>query len=184
MHVRRVAVIGPPGAGKSTASRVLARATGLPLIHLDRHFWKEGWVPTPRDEWRRMQRRIIAGDSWIIDGNYGGTLDLRLRAADSVIFLDPPRHLYIRRVVTRMLKGFFLRETRPDMAPGCSERPDLNWFRFLGWVCSFHRDGRPELVEQVRDLPPGTRLYWLRRPEEVRQLAAALAREESDRPPC
>lgn len=174
MKMRRVAVIGPPGAGKSTLSRRLARVTGLPVVHLDRHFWSEGWVTTPRAQWERAQLGMIRERTWIIDGNYGSTLDLRLAAADTVIFLDLPRGLYVRRVVTRMLRSFILRQRRTDLAPGCPERPDLNWFRFLRWVLDFGRDGRPELLRHIRGLSRDTHLFWLRRPDEVGRLLAGL----------
>jgi adenylate kinase family enzyme len=53
--VRRVAVVGSSGAGKSTFARDLGARTGLPVVHLDRPFWRPGWVETPREEWRRVR---------------------------------------------------------------------------------------------------------------------------------
>ena len=58
------------GAGKSTFSRALSAKTGLPVIHLDVHFWKPGWVPAPGDDWTEKQRGLLAGEQWIVDGNY------------------------------------------------------------------------------------------------------------------
>jgi hypothetical protein len=89
--MRRVLVIGICGAGKSTFSRTLARKTGLPLIHLDKEYWKPGWTKTPRDLWRARVGELVAGDRWIIDGNYAGSLDLRLPRADTVVRFDYPR---------------------------------------------------------------------------------------------
>src|SRR5204862_4664583 len=85
---RRVLVTGLAGSGKSTFSRSLAAKTGLPLIHLDIHFWKPGWVEPSEAEWREKQRGLLAGDAWIVDGNYHETLDLRLERADTILFLD------------------------------------------------------------------------------------------------
>lgn len=87
---RRVVVTGLTGSGKSTFSLSLAERTGLPVIHLDLHFWKPGWVAPSEDEWREQQRALLAGDAWIADGNYHETLDLRLGRADTVVFLDTP----------------------------------------------------------------------------------------------
>jgi hypothetical protein len=87
---RRVIVTGLAGAGKSTLSIALAARTGLPLIHLDLHFWKPGWVAPSETEWREKQRAVLAGEAWIADGNYHETLDLRLERADTVVFLDLP----------------------------------------------------------------------------------------------
>ena len=72
------------------ASLALAAKTGLPVIHLDLHFWKPGWVAPSETEWREKQRGVLAGDAWIADGNYHETLDLRLEHADTVVFLDMP----------------------------------------------------------------------------------------------
>ena len=74
---RRVVVTGMAGAGKSTFSRALSAKTGLPVIHLDLHFWKPGWVEPSEDEWREKQRGLLTSDEWIVDGNYHATLDLR-----------------------------------------------------------------------------------------------------------
>lgn len=68
--MKRVLVIGSGGAGKTTFSRRLARATGLPLVHLDRHYWRAGWTPTPASEWTEAVRAFCAAKSWIMDGNY------------------------------------------------------------------------------------------------------------------
>ncbi len=85
---KRIIVIGNGGAGKSTFARELASITKLPLIHLDKEFWNPGWVTTPKDEWIAKQQAIVLGDSWILDGNYGNTLEIRLARAEIVLFLD------------------------------------------------------------------------------------------------
>ena len=85
---RRVVVTGMAGAGKSTFARQLAAKTGLPVIHLDVHFWKPGWVEPSYQEWRAVQSTLLAGEEWIADGNYHETLDLRLERADTVVYLD------------------------------------------------------------------------------------------------
>jgi adenylate kinase family enzyme len=83
--MRRVLVIGISGAGKSTFSQALATKTGLPLIHLDKEFWRPGWVQTPRQEWRARVSELAARERWIMDGNYDSSLDLRLPRADTVL---------------------------------------------------------------------------------------------------
>ena len=87
---RRVLVIGMAGSGKSTFSRALSARTGLPVIHLDVHYWKPGWVKPSEDEWRETQRSLLAGDAWIADGNDLETIELRLERADTVVLLDTP----------------------------------------------------------------------------------------------
>ena len=101
---RRILVTGMAGSGKSTFSRSLAAKTGLPVIHLDLHFWKPGWVAPSELEWRDKQRGLLAGDAWIADGNYHETLDLRLERADTVVFLDTPWWVCARRAFLRGLR--------------------------------------------------------------------------------
>ena len=87
---RRVLVIGMAGSGKTTFSRALSERTGLPVIHLDVHYWQPGWVKPSEDAWRETQRSLLAGDAWIADGNDLQTLELRLERADTVVLLDTP----------------------------------------------------------------------------------------------
>ena len=80
--------------------------TGLPLIHLDLEYWKPAWVRPSDDEWRLKQRSLLAGDTWMADGNYHETLDLRLERADTVVVLATPWWLcFMSGVVTRSAKA-------------------------------------------------------------------------------
>jgi len=115
---RRVLVTGMAGSGKSTFSRSLAAKTGLPVIHLDLHFWKPGWVAPSEREWREKQIGLLAGDEWIADGNYHETLDLRLERADTVVVLDTPWWVCAGRAILRGLK-----KPRGDLPEGCDDSP-------------------------------------------------------------
>jgi len=88
MH--RVLVIGPCGAGKSTAAVELGQVLGLPVYHLDWLHWREGWVESSREELLEALAPILASGRWLIDGNYGGTMAGRLERADTVVYLDYP----------------------------------------------------------------------------------------------
>ena len=113
---RRVLVDGMAGSGKSTFSRELSARTGLPLIHLDIHYWKPGWVKPSEDEWRKTQRSLLAGDAWIADGNDLETLDLRLPRADTVVLLDTPWWTCASRAFRRGL-----RKPVGEMPEGCED---------------------------------------------------------------
>jgi adenylate kinase family enzyme len=76
----------------------------LPLIHLDLHYWKRGWARPSVDEWRERQGSLLAGEAWIIDGDYNETLPLRLERADTVVFLDTPWWLCVSRAFVRGLR--------------------------------------------------------------------------------
>lgn len=109
----RVVVTGLAGSGKSTFAVALAAKTGLPVIYLDLHFWKPGWVAPSESEWRNRQRVVLAGDEWIADGNYSETLDLRLERADTLVVLDIP---WWRCSGRALLRGFRMPGELPD---GC-----------------------------------------------------------------
>jgi hypothetical protein len=114
---RRVLVIGMAGSGKSTFSRALSAKTGLPLIHLDLHYWKPGWVRPSENEWREKQRQLLAGEAWIADGNYYDTLDLQLERAETVVLLDTPWWVCARRAFVRGLR----RPKGTKMPDGCED---------------------------------------------------------------
>lgn len=134
----------------------------LPVIHLDKEHWLPGWVAPTQKEWRPVVSRLCAGDSWIMDGNFSGSLDIRIPASDTVIFMDYPQPVYLWRVLKRawQLRG----QTRPDMAPGCVERFDLG---FMLWLLRFPRNTRPEMLEKIRKYGRGKRLITLRNQRET-----------------
>ena len=84
----RILVLGPCGAGKSTLAAALGERLGLPVIHLDKEYWRAGWVEPPQAEWLGKVEELIARPRWVMDGNYGGTLARRLERADCVVTLD------------------------------------------------------------------------------------------------
>ncbi|MFM8331464.1 MAG: DNA topology modulation protein [Candidatus Methylumidiphilus sp.] len=142
--MQRVLVMGSGGAGKSTFSVKLGAKLGLPVLHLDSYFWSAGWVERDKVEWRQTVERLVAQEKWIMDGNYGGTLDIRLAACDTVIFLDRPRLLCLWRVVRRRLR--FHGRTRPDMAAGCDEH--LTW-EFIRYVWHYPYRRRPQILARL-----------------------------------
>jgi adenylate kinase family enzyme len=142
--ISRVVVTGMAGAGKSTFSRALSAKTGLPLIHLDIHFWKAGWVEPSEDEWRETQRGLLASEQWIADGTYHATLDLRLERADTVVFLDTPWWVCARRAFVR---GIRRRPVGFQLPDGCDEsffrRLTAEWS--LVWRIWKHRRSEREV---------------------------------------
>ena len=167
--MNRVAVIGSGGAGKSVFSRQLADRTGLPLIHLDREFWRPGWEPTPEDEWEARVRALVGGNRWIMDGNYGGTMDIRFAAADTIVFLDLPRVVCVTAAVWRSLRH--RRASRPDMTEGNREKLDP---AFLKWIWGDPRTRRPGILRKLAALPPSTDVVRLTSRRAMRDWLAAV----------
>jgi adenylate kinase family enzyme len=167
---QRIMIIGCGGAGKSTLARRLGERLGLPVVHLDAHYWHAGWVETPKEAWRETVARLVAGERWIMDGNFGGTIELRMAAADTIIFLDFPRTLCLWRVVWRWLthRG----RTRPDMTPGCPERLDGP---FLLWIWrDFPRRNRPNILRLLEEYGARKQVMVLRLPRDVQRLLQPL----------
>jgi len=144
--MQRVLIIGIPGAGKSTFARKLAAKTGLPLIHLDAEFWKPGWKVTERAEWRARLAKLAEREAWIMDGNYGASLELRLPRADTVMWFDYPRLVCLWRVLRRVATTYG--RVRPDLAPGCPEQFDGEFLRFI-W--NFNANSRPQIVAMLAE---------------------------------
>ena len=145
--MRRVVVVGSGGSGKSTFSRELGRVTGIPVIHLDREYWRPGWEETPKDEWKARVADMLEGERWIMDGNFGGTREMRMQAADTIIFLDLPRRVCLYRILKRTFK--YYGRSRPDMAEGCLERLDLE---FVMWVWNYKHRSRMTLLAELEGL--------------------------------
>ncbi len=103
--MKKVLVIGSGGAGKSTFAKRLSEKTGLEVIHLDQLYWQPNWVETPKDEWQEIVKEIIEGDEWILDGNFGGTMEMRIEACDTVIFLEMPRTVCVYRILYLLGNG-------------------------------------------------------------------------------
>ena len=101
--MKRIAVIGPVGAGKSSLAAELGRRLGVRVLHLDTLFWKPGWVPTPLDEWEAVQRRELAAPAWIADAQYDDILPEWVEEADTVVFLDVSPLVCLWRVGRRRL---------------------------------------------------------------------------------
>jgi len=162
--MRRVMVIGGPGAGKTTFARRLGELTGLPVTSLDRIYWLPDWTPRPAREGDRLAREAAAGEAWIIEGNYSATFPERLKRVDTIVFLDFGTTMRLRRVVMRTLRHFG--RVRPDMAEGCPERFDWG---FLKWTANYRNNGRARAERMLATLPKHIRVVRLATPRDVRR---------------
>ena len=172
LSVRRIAVVGSGGAGKATCARRLGALTGIPVIHLDRYFRQPGWVEPPSEQWRALQADLGTGESWIMDGNYGGTFDVRFARADTVVVLAMPRWLCLTRALWRTLRN----RGRDVQAEGCPERVDL---AFLRWIWRYPVVDRPRL-EAALDRHQHLRIIQLRSPTQVSSFLGGLGRKSTE----
>lgn len=160
--MKKIVVIGSCGAGKSTFSRRLHEITELKLIHLDKIYWKPNWTEPPEDVWKRKVGEILQGDSWIIDGNYGGSMEMRIAACDTVIFLDMPRTVCLWRVLKRI--ALYKKNGRPDMAEGCEERFD---WEFIKYVWRFQKDKIPAVKQRLEKFGDSKKIVRLKSNRDI-----------------
>ncbi|MGB5013194.1 MAG: DNA topology modulation protein [Pyrinomonadaceae bacterium] len=161
--MKRVIVIGSGGAGKSTFSRRLGDALGIEVIHLDQLYWQPNWVEPAKAEWAAKIESLVKRDSWIMDGNFGGTRTIRVKACDTVILLDLPRSTCTFRVLKRRWK--YRGRNRPEMAVGCPEKIDL---KFLLWVWNFPKKKKPGILAEFEHFP-NKEIVILRSDREVEE---------------
>ena len=160
--MRKILVIGSGGSGKSTFAARLGARLNLEVLHLDKFYWQPGWVEPPKAEWSKTVEDLIKRDGWIMDGNYSGTLGVRLAAADTVIWLDMPRVLCLWRILKRRAK--YRNIVRPDMGAGCPEQFSLEFAR---WVWNYPRRSRPKVLALLKEHGAGKKIVRLRSHSEV-----------------
>lgn len=165
---KRIVIIGSCGSGKTTLAIALSRKTNIPVIHLDREFWLAGWEPTPKEQWEEKQRKLLLEDCWIVDGNYGGSLDIRLEKADTVIFLDYNRYVCSYRVIKRWLTN--IGKTRVDMAEGCIEKIDPPFIKF---VWRFPIDSRYKIINKLKE-HKSVNVIILNNPKETKRFINSI----------
>ncbi|WP_437658936.1 AAA family ATPase [Sorangium sp. So ce1182] len=173
----RIAVLGSPGSGKTTLSVRLGQLLGLPVHHLDDLYWHEGWTPTPAAEWRAVVEELVARDRWIIDGNYADVLDVRIRAADTVVLLDVPPAVCVVRVLRRYIAQ--MRGDRTGLPARIRDsgerRVAKDPLAFLRFVATFRSAVLPRMQRIIVAAPVGRRVVTLRSTADVERFLASVA---------
>lgn len=139
--MQKVIVIGCPGSGKSTFSKALHDATGLPLYHLDLMYWNAGGTTVPKDIFMERLHQALEKGAWIIDGNYSSTMELRMEFCDTIFFLDYPPEVCLDGIRAR--KG----RERTDMPCTTPEDEDPE---FVEFIRHYRSASRPKVMELLR----------------------------------
>ena len=155
-NMKRIVIFGPGASGKSTLALQLSKVTGLPVIEIDKIFWQPGLAAMPRDQWIELQQKLIKEDGWIMEGDLGpyDAVEVRLRAADTVIFLDFSLVRCVWRAVRRS-----------------RERADF-WL----WLLRYRYCSRPILIKAFANYAANANLHMLSNPVALRQFVADAAR--------
>jgi adenylate kinase family enzyme len=177
--VRRVSVVGTSGVGKSTLSRTLAGALDADFLELDSVFHQAGWVPLPTEDFRQRVGDVVAGERWVIDGNYTSKVrDLIWARADTVVWLDLPRWIVMRRIIWRSVQRA---ARRTELWNGNRE----HWRNLFSldkensvivWAWQTHARNRTRYAAVMAD-PAYAQLHFVRlkNPAEVRRFLSAAS---------
>lgn len=157
--MKKVIIIGCPGAGKSTFARKLKEKTGLPLFYLDMIWHKADGTNISRDEFDGKIKEIMKKEQWILDGNYIRTLEMRLKECDTVFLLDYPLELCLEGASSRIGKE------RPDM-PWVESEFDLEFRQF---IVDFPKDSLPKFYELLKKYEKEKELHIFRKREDAEE---------------
>ncbi|MGY5805862.1 AAA family ATPase [Rhizobium sp. LEGMi12c] len=174
-HIRRanrILVVGCSGGGKSTLSQKIAARFGLTYVSIDRDvLWLPGWVERAKDEQRAIIAARVQEERWILDGTNPSTFDVRLPRTDFVIWVRMPRLLCVWGAVSRWIK--WMGRTRPEMAPGCVEKVDWEFLRFI-WT--FEEKFAPRVLAGLAQHGPDVPVLQLTSRRQMSELLDLLAK--------
>lgn len=168
--MQKVIVIGCPGAGKSTFARSLKDAAELPLFHLDMIWHKPDKTNVTRDEFDVRLRDIIQKDTWIIDGNYLRTMEMRMKACDTVFLLDYPLEICLSGAATRI----------------GAKREDMPWVEtefdeeFRQWILDFSKEQLPVIYELLEKYRENKRIYVFKSRTEAEEYVKNFSAERKN----
>lgn len=158
--MKRVMFVGCPGSGKTTLSEKFAAKMGLPLVHLDHLFWLPGWVQRHKAEFEELVKAELAKEEWVMDGNYGSTMELRVQRADMVVFLDFNRFFCIYRVLKRTWQQQY------DQAEGCPQKVD---WEFIGFILFNYPKRSRRVTLELMQKYPDIKWHHLKGPRGVKR---------------
>ena len=168
--MQRILVTGCCGAGKSTFSKKLQSILKLELIHLDQYYHKPNWEEPEKAEWEKIVHTLVQKSSWIMDGNFSGTMDVRIKSADTIIYLDYPTLKCFWRVIIRIFKYHGV--VRSEMANGCKEKFDLE---FLHFVLTFNNKFRKEIIQKLNLVKDEKKILVFRTDKQADKFLAQIS---------
>jgi adenylate kinase family enzyme len=177
--MERVAVVGCGGSGKSYVARELGGLLDLPVTHMDAVYFDHQWNPLPMERFEAVQRKLVAGPRWVIDGNYNSTVQVRLEAADTVVFMDLPTHVCLWGILSRQLR----RGRGQNDQNGVYNRITGDVLRY---VLGYRRKMRPRILAKIDQHASGARVIMLTSRRQtrhfLRQVASRAVSSELSRP--
>jgi adenylate kinase family enzyme len=169
--MNKISVIGSPGAGKSTFSKSLSKVINVRIYHLDRIFWKPGWIQITREQLMEKVKDVFKNDQWIIDGNYQNTLDIRIEESDVIFFLDYSLITCLIGICKRRFE--FKNKKRDDLTEGCDEKLDL---AFFWYVVMFRIRQRSMIYRKLSEYKGGEKLVIFKNRRQAKRYLDNLRR--------
>lgn len=169
--MRKVAVVGCGGSGKSHVARELGRILDAPVTHLDAAFYNDRWNALPIDKFTDVQRELVAQPRWVIDGNYNSTLQVRLEACDTVVLMDVS--------TVAALYGIFSRQIRHGAGhKGNGVHNRIHW-GVIKYVATYRRRMRPRVMAKIEEFGSGTDVVLLANRRQTHRWLRKVAAEQS-----
>jgi adenylate kinase family enzyme len=166
--VDRIAIIGCGGSGKSHLARALGSALGITPVHLDTLYYGRDWKPLPKDKFAALQHELVTQPRWVIDGNYASSLPIRLRAADTVIFLNLPARACLAGIAQRRLRH----GAGQHDAIGVYDRITPNFVRY---IIGYRRHMAPRVRRLIAEHAGDAEVIVLRSRRDARRYLAKVS---------
>uniref|UniRef100_A0AAU1M326 Topology modulation protein n=1 Tax=Streptomyces sp. NBC_00148 TaxID=2903626 RepID=A0AAU1M326_9ACTN len=169
--MRKVAIVGCGGSGKSHVARELGRILDAPVTHLDAAFYDDEWNALPRDKFTDVQRELVSQPRWVIDGNYNSTLQVRLEACDTVVLMDVS--------TVAALYGIFSRQLRHGAGhKGNGVHNRIHW-GVIKYVATYRRKMRPRVMANIDKFGSGADVVLLGNRRQTLRWLRKVAAEQS-----
>jgi len=165
--MKRIAIVGAPGSGKSTMALAIGERLSLPVFHMDHIHWKPGWVARDRTKKIVLARDVLAREQWVFEGGFSAIQSERVARAQMLIWLDLPLGLRVWRVAKRTIRWFG--QVRPDMQEGCPEGLNPEMIKFFRYIWDTRYSARAKIAASLVPLPENLVLVHLTRPRDVRE---------------
>lgn len=152
-NIKKVAIVGAPGSGKTTLSHDLEKIYNLPVFNIDTIYQLPNWVMRDPKERDAMIIEEANKEEWIIDGTFIDTLEYRVNLADVVFFLDYSTMTFLKGIFKRLITNYG--KEKPDM-PGCKERFDIS---FIFYVLTYNIRRRKHVVKVLNKYPSKLKIF-------------------------
>lgn len=177
-NVKKIAVIGSPGSGKTTLTKKLGSMLKLPIYHLDHHFWEENWQGKDEERWGGIVKDLSSNSEWIIDGDYFNTIKMRMDSADMIVYLNFSKWLCLWRICKRLFLSYG--KTRSDMPAGCKEKLNWQFINFVKFVWDYHKIRKPIILDMLKSYRGIKTVYIFKNNEELDNFCHNITKKESN----